>query len=200
LCVAKGFLQARGKAIAKVRRTQLAAYLKICALLVPREMKLEPSGGVKAMTDEQLDAALEALRALLAERAGEAANVLEGTAEAVALTARAARPRQYRQRNAAGGRVLRGGHVHPAVRQRDAAAERPRARHPQSQRIVLPPDGLIPLSPCHPQGRTAASSLNIGNGSGFRPHRLLPLARRVGLLAEDGLCITAIFVPAPQKR
>jgi hypothetical protein len=39
------------------------------------------------MTDEQLDAALEALRALLAERAGEAANVLEGTAEAVALTA-----------------------------------------------------------------------------------------------------------------
>jgi hypothetical protein len=77
LCVAKGFLQARGKAIAKVRRTQPAAYLKICALLVPREMKLEPSGGVKAMTDEQLDAALEALRALLAERAGEAANVLE---------------------------------------------------------------------------------------------------------------------------
>ena len=75
------------KAIAKVRRTQPAAYLKICALLVPREMKLEPSGGVKAMTDEQLDAALEALRALLAERAGEAANVLEGTAEAVALTA-----------------------------------------------------------------------------------------------------------------
>jgi hypothetical protein len=75
------------KAIAKVRRTQPAVYLKICALLVPREMKLEPFGGVKAMTDEQLDAALEALRALLAERAGEAANVLEGTAEAVALTA-----------------------------------------------------------------------------------------------------------------
>jgi hypothetical protein len=50
-------------------------------------MKLEPSGGVKAMTDEQLDAALEALRALLAERAGEAANAIEGTAEAVALTA-----------------------------------------------------------------------------------------------------------------
>ena len=71
----------------KCAARRLAAYLKICALLVPREMKLEPSGGVKAMTDEQLDAALEALRALLAERAGEAANVLEGTAEAVALTA-----------------------------------------------------------------------------------------------------------------
>src|SRR6266481_2893701 len=38
------------KAVAQVRRTQPAAYLKICALLVPREMKLEPSGGVKAMT------------------------------------------------------------------------------------------------------------------------------------------------------
>ena len=71
------------KAIAKVRRTQPAVYLKICALPVPREMKLEPSGGVKAMTDERLDAALEALRALLAARAGEAANVIEGTAEPV---------------------------------------------------------------------------------------------------------------------
>jgi hypothetical protein len=48
--------------IEKVRKTQPAAYLKICALLVPREMKLEQSGGVSAMTDEQLDAALEALR------------------------------------------------------------------------------------------------------------------------------------------
>jgi hypothetical protein len=32
------------------------------------------------MTDEQLDAALEALRELLAQRAGAAANVIEGTA------------------------------------------------------------------------------------------------------------------------
>jgi hypothetical protein len=47
-----------------MRRTQPAVYLKICALLVPREMKLEPSGGVKAMTDEQLDAALECGRCL----------------------------------------------------------------------------------------------------------------------------------------
>jgi hypothetical protein len=29
----------------KVRKTQPAAYMKICALLVPREMKLEHSGG-----------------------------------------------------------------------------------------------------------------------------------------------------------
>jgi hypothetical protein len=61
--------------------------MKICALLVPKEMKLEQSGGVSAMTDEQLDAALDALREMLAARASEAANVIEGTAEAVALTA-----------------------------------------------------------------------------------------------------------------
>jgi len=74
------------KAIAKVRRTQPAAYLKILALLVPREHKVEHSNALKAMSDEQLDAALDALRELLAQRAAEA-NVIEGTAEAVALPA-----------------------------------------------------------------------------------------------------------------
>ena len=44
------------KAIEKVARNQPAAYLKILALLVPREMKVEHRGGVKAMTDEQLEA------------------------------------------------------------------------------------------------------------------------------------------------
>ena len=65
---------------------QPAAYLKICAMLVPKEMKVEPSSGVKAMSDEQLDAAPDALCEILAARAGEAAkNVIEGTAELVAL-------------------------------------------------------------------------------------------------------------------
>ena len=41
------------KAIAKVRQTHPAAYLKICTLLVLREKKLEQSGSaIKAMTDE----------------------------------------------------------------------------------------------------------------------------------------------------
>ena len=34
-------------AIEKVRKTQPAAYMKICALLVPREMKLEHPAGLK---------------------------------------------------------------------------------------------------------------------------------------------------------
>jgi hypothetical protein len=76
------------KAIAKVRQTQPAAYLKICALLVPREMKLEHSGGVKAMTDEQLERGIELIKEMLAKReAGANAKVIEGVAEPAALPA-----------------------------------------------------------------------------------------------------------------
>jgi hypothetical protein len=58
--------------------------LKVCALLVPREMKLEHSGGVKAMTDEQLERSLEVLNELIAQRdAGANAKVIEGEAEVV---------------------------------------------------------------------------------------------------------------------
>jgi hypothetical protein len=39
----RGFRKHGEKAVAKVRRMQPAAYLKICALLVPKEMKLEHS-------------------------------------------------------------------------------------------------------------------------------------------------------------
>jgi len=72
LTLAEHFEREGPKVIAKVAKEQPAAYLKICALLVPKEMKVEPSGGVKAMSDEQLDAALDALREMLAARAGEA--------------------------------------------------------------------------------------------------------------------------------
>ena len=75
------------KAIEKVARNQPAAYLKILALLVPREMKVEHSGGVKAMSDEEIEQAIEAIQTMLAARAGEAAKVIEGTAELAALPA-----------------------------------------------------------------------------------------------------------------
>src|SRR6476619_991412 len=75
------------KAIEKVARNQPAAYLKILALLVPRELKLEHSGGVKAMSDEQLEAGIEAIQSMLAARAGGTAKVIEGTAELAALPA-----------------------------------------------------------------------------------------------------------------
>jgi hypothetical protein len=50
-------------------------------------MKVEHSGGVKAMTDEQIEEAIEAIQTMLAARAGEAAKLIEGTAELAALPA-----------------------------------------------------------------------------------------------------------------
>ena len=66
------------KAIEKVARNQPAAYLKILALLVPREMRVEHSQGVKAMTDEQLEAAIEAIQAMLEQRPAIARRSLKG--------------------------------------------------------------------------------------------------------------------------
>jgi hypothetical protein len=72
------------KAIEKVMRNQPAVFLKLLVLLVPREMKLEHSGGVKAMTDEQLERGIEIIQEMLAKReAGANAKVIEGEAEVV---------------------------------------------------------------------------------------------------------------------
>jgi len=81
LALAADFKKHGAAAIEKVRKTQPAVYVKICAFLVPREMKLEHSGGVKAMTDEQIDDAIAAIKAWMAAQAGEAAKVTEGEAE-----------------------------------------------------------------------------------------------------------------------
>src|SRR6516164_10026889 len=75
------------KAIEKVARNQPGVYLKILASLVPRETKVEHSGGVKAMSDEEIEQAIELIQTTLAARAGEAAKVIEGTAEPAALPA-----------------------------------------------------------------------------------------------------------------
>jgi len=93
LALAADFKKHGAAAIEKVRKTQPAAYMKICALLVPREMKLEHSGGVKAMTDEQIVGAIAAIEAWMAARmAGEGAKVIEGEAEVVPSLLAPARP------------------------------------------------------------------------------------------------------------
>ena len=92
LALAADFKKHGAAAIEKVREQQPAAYMKICALLVPREMKLEHSGGVKAMTDEQIEDAIAAIKALMAAQAGEAAKVIEGEAEVVPSLPAPARP------------------------------------------------------------------------------------------------------------
>src|SRR5262249_21091983 len=79
LALTADFKKHGAAAIEKVRKQQPAAYMKICALLVPREMQIEHSGGVKAMTDEQLERTLEAIDRLMAERAaGLDAKIVEG--------------------------------------------------------------------------------------------------------------------------
>ena len=60
LALAADFKKHGAAAIEKVRRHQPAAYMKICALLVPREMQIERSGGVKAMTEDQIVDAIAA--------------------------------------------------------------------------------------------------------------------------------------------
>jgi hypothetical protein len=61
--------------------------MKICALVVPKEMKLEHQyqAGIKAMSDEQLEAGIAALQDLLERRAAAAKalpdpKVIEGEA------------------------------------------------------------------------------------------------------------------------
>jgi len=81
------FRQHGKKAIEKVAREQPAVYVKILALLVPREMQIEHTNRIKQMTDEEIEQAIEAIQTMLAARAGEAAKVIEGSVEPAALPA-----------------------------------------------------------------------------------------------------------------
>ena len=85
--------QQHGREVFKrVRRESPASYLKVCAMLVPREMKVEHSGGVKAMSDEEIEQTIAAIRAMLDVRADDAAQVIEGEAEVVPSLPAPARP------------------------------------------------------------------------------------------------------------
>ena len=77
--------QQHGREVFKrVRRESPASYLKVCAMLVPKEVKLEHcTSAIKAMTDEQIEAAIEAIQIMLAARGDETAKVIEGEAEVV---------------------------------------------------------------------------------------------------------------------
>jgi hypothetical protein len=73
------------QAIDKVMKNAPAQFLKMAVLLVPRELEVTHSGGVKGMSDEQLERGIEALEVLLAKRAagpGADAKVIDGAAEA----------------------------------------------------------------------------------------------------------------------
>jgi len=80
ICVLlRDFREHGQKAIAKVRRTQPAAYLKVLALLVPREHRVERGNPLKDLTDEQLEAMIEYIETSLAAQAAGPVKVIEGT-------------------------------------------------------------------------------------------------------------------------
>jgi hypothetical protein len=110
------------KAIEKVAKEQPASYLKILALLVPREHKIEHSNALKNLTDEQLDAMIEYLKASL-EAQAQTAQAIEG--ESVpALPAPAALEQPRKRPN----RLLE--HVNTAIG--------PRERRPRQRKVPSP--------------------------------------------------------------
>src|SRR5215813_7267900 len=89
----RDFRQHGQEAVARVRRTQPAAYLKILALLIPREHKVEHSNLLKELSDEQLEATIEYIETSLAAQARGSVRVIEGTIEPAAATAHAPKPK-----------------------------------------------------------------------------------------------------------
>ena len=77
----RAFREGGREAILKVMRQQPAIFLKLLVLLVPREMEVSHKGGVKSMTDEELERGIEVIQSMLAARdAGASAKVIEGEA------------------------------------------------------------------------------------------------------------------------
>jgi hypothetical protein len=86
------------KAIEKVAREQPASYLKILALLVPREHKVEYSNSLKSWTDEEIEAGIDLVKQMLESRAIASGGVIEGTAEPVSMLAHAELEQPQRKR------------------------------------------------------------------------------------------------------
>jgi hypothetical protein len=85
----RDFRQHGQKAVARVRQTQPAAYLKVLALLVPREHKVEHSNLLKELSDEQLEAMIEYIETSLAAQAGAPPKMIEGMIEPTTVAATA---------------------------------------------------------------------------------------------------------------
>ena len=90
------------KAIERVRRTQPAAYMKILALLVPREIKVDHTNPVEGLSDERLADMIAELEERIARRAaGDKAKVIEGMVEPMAVETTAP-PAELEPPNASG--------------------------------------------------------------------------------------------------
>jgi len=83
------FRQHGKQAIEKVAREQPASYLKILALLVPREHKVEHRNLIKELSDEQLETMIEYIKTSLEAQAGGPVKVIEGMIEPTKVPATA---------------------------------------------------------------------------------------------------------------
>jgi hypothetical protein len=81
----RDFSQHGEKAIAKVRRDQPGVYLKVLALLIPRQDKLEHTNTIKTMADDELESAIAILNEMMAAQAVGSAHLIEMKAEPAAL-------------------------------------------------------------------------------------------------------------------
>jgi hypothetical protein len=73
--------------------------VKVLGHLVPRvELKVEHLQSLKAMSDAELEAAIEMVKEMLAARAGDGAKVIEGAVETAALPAPAEPEQPQRKR------------------------------------------------------------------------------------------------------
>jgi hypothetical protein len=84
----RDFRQHGQKAVARVRQTQPGTYLKVLALLIPREHKVQHSNPIKDLSDEQLESMIEYIETSLAAQAGASAKMLQGTIEPISVEAR----------------------------------------------------------------------------------------------------------------
>src|SRR5262245_21054672 len=89
----RDFRQHGQKAVARVRQTQPAAYLKILALLCPREHMVEQRNLIKSLSDQELESMIEYLKTSLEAQADGPVKVIEGTIESAAATAHAPKPK-----------------------------------------------------------------------------------------------------------
>jgi hypothetical protein len=140
--------QQHGREVFKrVRRESPASYLKVCAMLVPREMRVEYNQGVKAMSDEQLEAAVEILRGMIDQK-------LTGRIPRYSRVSR--RPWRYRLHH-----VSRGASAEPRLRPPCSPTSRARANR------LAQPDGQPPCaiaSPCHSRGVLSALVFALRDG------------------------------------
>jgi len=61
----KAFEKGGQAAINKVMKQQPAIFLKMLVLLVPRELEVSHSGTIKQMTDQQIEDAIVAIKAMM---------------------------------------------------------------------------------------------------------------------------------------